>query len=180
MSDDLRELLSGDVLRAARGLLGRLLSTDVACERTSVIVTEVEAYGGSDDPASHAYRGRSPRNASMFDGPGTLYVYRSYGIHWCANVVTGPRGEASAVLLRGATPVEGVDVMRRRRGRDDALVDGPGKLAQALAITGDHDGGSIFAGPVSIGSVVVSGSIAATPRIGVTRARDRPWRLVLT
>lgn len=177
----LTELLAGPVVDAAVGLLGRRLVSDVGGVRCAVSLTEVEAYGGGDDPASHGFRGRTARNASMFGPPGTLYVYRSYGIHWCLNVVVGPAGEASAVLLRGGVPVAGEAEMRRRRGRWDHLTDGPGKLAQALGVTGDHDGGWLLGGgPVSLhGAPVVSGSVVSGPRIGVTRATDRPWRFVI-
>lgn len=148
---------------------------------TVVVIEEVEAYGGQDDPASHAYRGATARNASMFAAAGTLYVYRSYGIHWCANVVTGAAGEGQAVLIRGGRVVEGLEAVLRRRGRTDHLADGPGKLTQALGITGDHDGTSVFGGPVRLepGSVPPASSIRATPRIGITREVDRPWRFVV-
>ncbi len=146
-----------------------------------MVLTEVEAYDGAGDPASHAYRGRTKRNGVMFGPPGHLYVYRSYGIHWCMNVVTAPVGTAGAVLLRGGIPVEGREVMERRRGRGDHLTDGPGKLAQALGVAGEHNGVDLFgSGPVQLveGSPV-AGEIVATPRIGISRATDREWRFVL-
>lgn len=177
---DLGSALAGGPVEAARALLGRLLVSDVGDERTAVVITEVEAYGGRDDPASHAARGATTRNSSMFAVPGTLYVYRSYGLHWCMNVVTLPEGEPSAVLLRAGLPVEGVEVMNRRRARSDHVADGPGKLAQALGVTGDHDGTSVHTGPVRVEGAAVSGAVVATPRIGITRALDRPWRFVLT
>lgn len=172
-------LLAGPVIPAARGLLGRRLVSDVGGTRTAVVLTEVEAYDGADDPASHAYRGRSPRNTSMFEGPGTLYVYRSYGIHWCMNVVCGPAGRASAVLLRGGVPLEGIEVMTRRRGRAARLAEGPGNLTRALGVTGEHDGTSVLDGPVRIEGPPVPGEIVATRRVGITQASDRLWRFVL-
>lgn len=177
---DLAGVLAGTVVDAARRLLGRRLRTlvdGVVCE---ALLTEVEAYGGADDPASHAHRGRTARNAAMFGPPGTLYVYRSYGVHWCANVAVGPAGEPGAVLLRGGVAVRGEDAMRVRRRRADHLTDGPGKLTQALAITGEHDGTSVFDGPVRVvGEQRLLGPIVARPRVGVTRAADRPWRFVM-
>lgn len=147
--------------------------------RTAVVLTEVEAYDGANDPASHAYRGETPRNSSMFLGPGTLYVYRSYGIHWCMNVVCGPEGVASAVLLRGGIPVEGEQLMSRRRGSRRPLAVGPGNLTQALGVTGALDGSSALDGPVRLEGDPVTGTISASSRIGISRAVDRPWRFVL-
>jgi len=175
----LETLLSGPVVAAARGLLGRRLVSDLDGDRVAVVLTEVEAYGGGDDPASHAYRGRTGRNRSMFGAPGTLYVYRSYGIHWCANVVCGPVGRPGAVLLRAGMVVAGEEPARRRRGRLNHLCDGPGKLAQALAITGTLDGDSVIDGPVRIEGEPAPGTTRATPRVGVTRAAERRWRFVL-
>ena len=159
-------------------LLGAVLTTDFAGVETSVALTEVEAYS-SDDPASHSYRGRTPRNASMFGPPGTLYVYRSYGIHWCMNVTTGPAGEASALLLRAGVPRIGRETMAFRRGREDHLVDGPGKLTQALGVTGDHDGIDLLdpASPIRLSPGTPLPS-EATPRIGISRATDVLWRWV--
>lgn len=172
--------LSGSVVEVAWRLLGLRLVTEFGA-RTAVVIEEVEAYGGADDPASHAYRGPTVRNASMFGPAGTLYVYRSYGIHWCANVVTGSAGEGQAVLIRGGRVVEGLETVVRRRGRSDHLADGPGKLAQALGITGRLDGSSVLTGPVHVepGSVPGPVSVRATPRIGITREVDRPWRFVV-
>jgi DNA-3-methyladenine glycosylase len=175
------DLLTRPVEEVAPGLLGWHLCCNTGGVVTSIMLTEVEAYGGPDDPASHAAGGPTGRNASMFGPAGTLYVYRSYGIHWCANVATGPEGEGQAVLLRGAIPLEGVSIMEQRRGRVDQLVDGPGKLCQALGITGDDDGSSLFTGPVRLlpPEEPVSGVVAATPRIGITKATDRLWRFTL-
>ncbi len=179
----LQELLAGPVPAAAEGLLGATLHSDVDGRPVVVVLTEVEAYDGADDPASHAFRGRTPRNASMFAGPGTAYVYRSYGIHWCLNVATGPAGRGAAVLLRGGALVEGEEIAVARRGRRDHLADGPGKLAQALGVTKELvDGTSLLGGgPLTLGErpADLNGTVLATPRVGITKAADRPWRFVL-
>jgi DNA-3-methyladenine glycosylase len=180
VSTPLETLLEGSVVDVARALLGRRLRSDIGGERCEVVLTEVEAYGGADDPASHAYRGETVRNRHMFGPAGRLYVYRSFGVHWCMNVVAGPEGIARAVLLRGGMPVEGVEVMARRRGRSDHLADGPGKLCRALGVTDEHDGISLFEGPVFLlGDAAESGTVIATPRVGITKAVRRPWRFVL-
>jgi len=176
---DLSALLAGEVAAAARGLLGRRVRSEldgVVCE---VLLTEVEAYGGPDDAASHGFRGPGPRNASMFGPAGTLYVYRSYGVHWCMNVVTGPAGQAGAVLLRAGRPLVGEGHMRRRRGRGDHLCDGPGRLTQALGIRGEQDGISLLEGPVRLLGEPIAGRVAAGPRVGISRAVERPWRFRL-
>jgi DNA-3-methyladenine glycosylase len=141
------------------------------------VIVEVEAYT-RDDPASHSFGGPTRRNATMFGPPGRLYVYRSYGVHWCVNVVCGPEGEASAVLLRALEPTAGLEEMRVRRGVDDPriLCTGPGRLAQALAITGVHDGLPADRDPFAL---VRSGhvpKIDAGPRVGISRATEKPWR----
>jgi len=176
----LASLLAGDVVAAARGLLGRRLRSGVGGAVCEVLLTDVEAYGGADDPASHGFRGATPRNASMFARSGTLYVYRSYGLHWCMNVVTGPPGEASAVLLRAGRPLVGEGHMRRRRGRADHLCDGPGRLSQALGVTGELDGTSLLDGPVHLlGEPAPRTSVVTGPRVGISRAADRLWRFRL-
>jgi DNA-3-methyladenine glycosylase len=180
MSLDLVELLSGSPEAAAPRLLGSVLVSDVGGRTVRARVTEVEAYKGSDDPASHAYRGRTSRNGSMFERPGTLYVYRSYGIHWCANVAAGPEGVGWGILFRGGEVVEGVGTARARRGRDDHLANGPGKLAQALGI--DHSlNGTYVLDPTSLLRLEpgpVPDLVMATPRVGISQARERPWRFV--
>jgi DNA-3-methyladenine glycosylase len=168
------------VEEVAPTLLGARLRTTFAGTATEVLVTEVEAYGGEDDPASHAFGGLRARNRAMFGPAGTLYVYRSYGVHWCANVVTGPEGTGQAVLLRGGTPLVGESTMRSRRGRTDHLCDGPGKLCEALGITGQHDGTSLDTGPVRlILADEIPDRVITTPRVGITKATDRLWRFVL-
>jgi DNA-3-methyladenine glycosylase len=144
------------------------------------VIVETEAYA-PHDPASHSYRGRTARNAAMFGRPGTLYVYRSYGIHWCANVVCGPQGTGSAVLLRALEPTHGLEEMRARRGLDDPLrlCSGPGSLTQALAITRAHDGLPLDRPPFRVQPREQSVELVASPRVGITRAADLPWRYSL-
>ena len=177
---DLGEILNGAPEDAAPHILGSILQTNFDGQIVGVRLTESEAYKGEDDPASHAYRGRSERNGSMFERPGTLYVYRSYGIHWCANVAAGPMGTGWGILFRGGEIVEGLNVARRRRGRQDDLANGPGKLCQALGITGDHNGLFLLdgSGPVRFEPGVIPEVVVATSRVGISRAADRPWRFV--
>lgn len=179
---DLAVLLVGDVRTIAPGLLGYRVRTEFDGRPTEVVLTDVEAYGGADDPASHAYRGRTARNDSMFGPPGTLYVFRSYGIHWCMNVVVGPAGTPAAVLLRGGAPRVGMEVMAGRRGRTDHLTDGPGKLGQALGVDGSVDGSSLADGPVRLlePQHPVRGRVTASARIGVSRGTSRKWRFAVT
>lgn len=173
-------LVAGPVEDIASNLLGLRLRTDFAGDLTEVAITEVEAYAGERDPASHAYRGVTTRNGSMFGPAGTLYVYRSYGIHWCMNIVTGPVGDPSAVLVRAGRPLVGTGVMVSRRGRTSHLTDGPGKLTQALGVTGACDGTSVLDGPVRLLTEPrIAGSVTALRRVGISKAVDRPWRFAL-
>ena len=176
----LAETLSGSPEDAAPYILGSILQTNFGGETVSVRLTEAEAYKGSDDPASHAYKGRNQRNGSMFDRPGTLYVYRSYGVHWCANVAAGPAGTGWGILFRAGEVIEGFEIARRRRGGKDDLANGPGKLCQALGITGADDGMFLLegAGPASLSSGAPPDVVMATPRIGISKATDRSWRFV--
>lgn len=179
--DDAAPVTPADLLGSADEVAPLLLGARLETRRdgvvTAVRVVEVEAYR-FDDPASHSFRGETARNRTMFGPPGRLYVYRSYGIHWCANVVTGAAGEGSAVLLRAGVPIEGADVMAARRGRGDHLADGPGKLCTALALTGGDDGADLFGdGPVRLRPGVPLPH-ERTARIGISRAVDVPWRFV--
>jgi DNA-3-methyladenine glycosylase len=141
------------------------------------VVVEVEAYHHTD-PAAHSFNGRTARNAVMFGPPGRVYVYRSYGIHWCINFVCEPEGSASAVLIRALMPTAGLKVMRRRRGiaNDRLLCAGPGRLCQALAITGAHNGASLDQPPFVLFAPAAPAEIVAGPRIGISKASDLPWR----
>lgn len=149
-------------------------------------IFETEAYLGFHDPASHGYRGRRHSgNLGLYSPPGHWYVYRSYGIHWCLNVVTGPPGSGGAVLLRGATVLEGEEVARERRGRSveaARLADGPGKLCQALAIDRAVDGVRIRGSTLTLerGEAAAPEGVLVTPRIGITKAADWPLRFLLT
>jgi DNA-3-methyladenine glycosylase len=180
----LAALLAGPVVPAARGLLGALLTAN----GVTVRLTEVEAYSGlGEDPASHAHRGRTRRNEVMFGPPGYAYVYFTYGMHWCVNVVCGPAGTASAVLLRAASIVDGVELARARRPsarRDAELARGPARLTQALAIDASAYGTSMLdgTGPLTLAPPpypVDSSAIRSGPRVGVTGAHDVEWRFWL-
>jgi len=140
-------------------------------------IVEVEAYD-REDPASHGYRGRTPRNAVMFGPPGHAYVYRSYGIHWCLNLVCGGEGVPEAALVRALEPTAGLEAQRRRRGVTDlrALCSGPGKLCQALGITGEHDGLALDRPPFRLSEPAEAPEIVTTSRIGITRATELRWR----
>lgn len=168
----------------ARDLLGRVLIRDTADGRVAGRIVEVEAYDGANDPASHAFRGETARNRVMFGPPGHAYVYFTYGMHHCMNVVTGPAGRASAVLIRALEPVEGLDLMRRRRRgvADERLARGPGCVAQALALTRADDGLDLTVGPLWIADGApdrCGRRVVRTPRIGIRVAADFPWRYVL-
>lgn len=174
-----RRFFRRDPLELAPALLGKVL---MAGDRAGRIV-EVEAYRGGDDPASHAYRGPTPRNGVMFGPAGHLYVYRSYGLHWCANVVAGPTGEAAAVLVRALEPVAGIEAMARDRPAARRPVDvanGPGKACQALGIHGGHDGIDLtrVRSEVRLLDDGVEPPAVPTvgPRVGITVAVERPWR----
>ena len=144
-------------------------------------LVEVEAYDASD-PASHGFRGRTARNAAMFGPPGHAYVYRSYGIHWCLNLVCEEEGTAAAVLIRALEPRHGIERMqeRRRTGDPRLIASGPGRLCQALGVTGGHDGLPLDRPPFELHPRTGQPAIAAVPRVGITLAADYPWRYVLT
>jgi DNA-3-methyladenine glycosylase len=141
------------------------------------LIVEVEAYD-HEDPAAHGFGGRTERNASMFGPPGRAYVYRSYGIHWCLNFVCEREGVASAVLIRALAPLTGIAAMRRRRGltEERLLCAGPGRLCQALGITRQHDGAALDRPPFMLRAREHPVEIVVGPRIGITKAADKPWR----
>jgi DNA-3-methyladenine glycosylase len=167
------EFFARSVHEVAPDLIGVTLLVDGVGGR----IVEVEAYD-HEDPASHGFRGRTERNAAMFGPPGRAYVYRSYGIHWCLNLVCEEEGVANAVLLRALEPTHGLDAMRARRGLDEErlLCSGPGRLCQALAITRAHDGLPLDRPPFSLLECDGPVEIASGPRIGITRAAELPWR----
>jgi DNA-3-methyladenine glycosylase len=144
------------------------------------VIVEVEAYDQTD-PASHSYRGPTARNRSMFGPPGHAYVYRSYGVHWCVNLVCDGSGTASAALVRALEPTHGLDVMARRRGLDDRrlLCAGPGRLCQALRITGEHDGLPLDEAPFELRAPATRAPVARGARVGITRGTHHDWRYVL-
>jgi DNA-3-methyladenine glycosylase len=182
-----RELLAAAPLEVAPRLLGKLLvRRDPAGQVLAAgRIVEVEAYGGRDDPASHAARGPTARNQTMFGPPGRLYVYFTYGMHWCCNVVAHPPDEAGAVLLRAIEPVVGQSAMASRRPRarrPEDLTSGPARLCQALGLDGRFDGADLLdpGGPVGL---VDDGQgqpcWVTAPRVGIRQAADRPWRFAV-
>ncbi|MGH9291788.1 MAG: DNA-3-methyladenine glycosylase [Acidimicrobiales bacterium] len=184
-ADLLRSLLEGDPVEVAPRLLNKVL----ACGGAAGRIVEVEAYRGALDPASHAYRGPSRRNSSMFGPCGLLYVYLSYGMHHCCNVVCGPTGTAAAVLVRALRPIAGIDEMRRRRPgtrRDRDLCSGPGKLCQALGIGRTHDGSDLL-DPASPVRLCDDGEPPPAvpgigPRVGISplvSTAGEPWRFTV-
>ena len=171
-----RALLAGDSPDVAPQLLGKLLVHGSCVGR----ITEVEAYR-EDDPASHTFNGPTNRNAVMFGPPGHLYVYFTYGMHYCCNVVTGPEGTGAAVLLRAVEPIAGIEVMRERRRGRRQIADGPAKLCQAFAIGADHDGVDLVDGDRATVGLYDDGHAPPTdpivgPRVGISKAVDVPWR----
>jgi DNA-3-methyladenine glycosylase len=165
--------------RSVHAVAPELIGASLWVDGVGGKIVEVEAYHHTD-PAAHSFRGRTERNAVMFGPPGVAYVYRSYGIHWCVNFVCEEEGSASAVLIRALEPTHGIEAMRRRRGLSDLrlLCSGPGRLTQALGVTQAHDGQPLDAPPFELrarpaGEPV---EVAVGPRIGITRAADRPWR----
>jgi len=173
-----RSFYDRPVLEVAVDLLGAVVEAGGVALR----LTEVEAYDGANDPASHAFRGETPRNAVMFGPPGHAYVYFTYGMHYCVNVVCGPAGRAGAVLLRAGEVVEGVAIATERRAgsRPRDLARGPARLTKALAIGRELDGVDVTrrTSPIRVhrGDPVPPALVRAGPRVGISRAVEQPWR----
>jgi DNA-3-methyladenine glycosylase len=177
-----RSVLTCPALLVAPRLIGAVICSNVGEESVSIRLTEVEAYEGSDDPASHAFRGPTARTSVMFGPVGHLYVYFTYGMHWCANIVCEAEGRASAVLLRGGQVVDGLPTARDRRPAarsDSELARGPARLAACLALGQAQNDVDLcrVGSPVELVSVPRRrGAVQAGPRVGITRAVERPWR----
>lgn len=169
-----------DALNAAKSLLGWKLVHESSDGVTSGYIVETEAYT-QNDLASHARNGQNLRNAAMFGPAGTIYVYFSYGIHYCMNIVTAEAGKGEAVLIRAIEPIEGIEIMKKRRGVDvvENLTNGPAKLVQAMGITKIHNNTNIDDGSVRIEQGIVPSEIVQSTRIGISRAVDHPWRFFI-
>lgn len=171
-------VLAGAPLDVAPRLLGAVLRRG----EVAVRLTEVEAYDGATDPGSHAYRGETKRNQTMFGPAGHLYCYFTYGMHTCCNVVCGERGSAGAVLVRAGEVIDGLEAARRRRARssDRDLARGPARLCNALGITLDDDGTDLGEGPVTLELGPPVTTVSSGPRVGLRQAPDWPWRFWIT
>jgi DNA-3-methyladenine glycosylase len=164
--------------RSVHEVAPELIGAELLVDGVGGTIVEVEAYD-HEDPAAHGFGNRrTARNASMFLPGGHAYVYRSYGIHWCLNVVCGESGEASAVLIRALEPMQGLDLMRERRGAEDVrlLCSGPGRLTQALGVTREHDGLPLDRRPFELRPRQSEVEVVTGPRIGITKAVELPWR----
>ncbi|HVL89539.1 MAG TPA: DNA-3-methyladenine glycosylase [Actinomycetota bacterium] len=186
-----RTFFARPVLDVARDLIGCVLVHDTPEGRVAGTIVETEAYG-SDDPGSHAFRGPTPRNAPMFEAPARAYVYFTYGMHWCLNAVTDRTGVPGAVLIRAVEPIEGLELMRRRRAAgakapargipDRDLARGPARLTQAFGVGPEHNRADLTRPPlfVGMGERFPDDAVRSTPRIGLGAAQDgRRWRFVV-
>ena len=172
-----REFYSRDTVAVAKTLLGKKIVRRIGSREISAVITETEAYGHKDDPASHAFRNKTPRNQAMFGEVGRAYVYFTYGMHYCFNVVArNSKHRAGAVLIRAAKPESGVDIMIKNRNYKKTISDGPAKLSQALNITKVQYGADLTAdSALHIADGIRPRKILAGPRIGVRQATDRLW-----
>ncbi|NUN69762.1 MAG: DNA-3-methyladenine glycosylase [Bacteroidetes bacterium] len=186
-----RSFYMRSTLLVARELLGKTLVRIDGRRRITGIIVETEAYL-QNDPASHSFRGPTKRNEPMFGPGGHLYVYFTYGMHYCANVVTGPIGRGEAVLIRAVEPTEGIGLMKKRRFPDNdasemseqqrrALTNGPAKLAQAFGMTTEHSGIDLVNGPVIIskGIAIAKGTVTTSTRIGISQGTEKCWRFYI-
>ena len=166
--------------RSVHDVAPELIGATLLVDGVGGTIVEVEAYD-HEDPAAHGFRGRTERNASMFGPAGHAYVYRSYGIHWCLNIVCQGEGSASAVLLRALQPTAGLPEMRARRGLDEPrlLASGPGRLCQALGVTRNHDGLPLDRDPFELHARAERPEVLVGTRVGITKAAERPWRYAL-
>lgn len=184
MNRELEYILAKSSSEAAPRLLGWKLVRQFPEGFVRLKIVEAEAYA-QDDPASHSFRGMTPRTAPMFEAGGTIYIYFTYGMHYCMNLVTGKKGYGEGVLLRAAEPVEGIDIIRHHRGIENIrqLASGPGKLTMALGITDNSLSGkrlgkdTLWLEPPD--KEIKPNQIAAGPRVGISRAKDKPWRFYI-
>ncbi len=169
-----------DFMAPSHEVACQLIGATLMLNGVGGVIVETEAYD-REDPASHSFAGPTPRNMTMFGPPGHVYVYRSYGIHWCVNLVCGKVGHGAAVLIRAIEPVAGIETMQARRGLDGLrlLGSGPGRLCQALGITRGHDGLSVHAPPFELRPADRLVDVVSGPRIGISKAVDVPWRFGL-
>jgi DNA-3-methyladenine glycosylase len=184
-----RNFYARDALEVARELLGCLFIHETSDGVVGIRLVETEAYRGEQDPGSHGYRGMTPRTEVMFGPPGRLYVYFTYGMHWCANVVCGEQGTCAAVLLRAGEPLIGIELMESRRGvrSERLLASGPARLTQALGIAREHNGASLLRGGSfwcaedELTETYRAGKIGKTVRVGLKagRGEDLPWRFMV-
>ncbi|MDO9359529.1 MAG: DNA-3-methyladenine glycosylase [Polaromonas sp.] len=169
-----------DFMASSPAVARRLIGATLLVDGVGGVIVETEAYD-REDPASHSFSGPTVRNAAMFGPPAHAYVYRSYGIHWCLNLVCREEGHGAGVLIRAIEPTSGLDVMRQRRGLDDArlLCAGPGRVGQALGITLAHNGLAIDAPPFELLPATSRVRVVSGPRIGISKAMEQPWRFGL-
>ena len=169
-----------DFMASSPSVARRLIGATLLVDGVGGVIVETEAYD-RDDPASHSFAGPTPRNSAMFGPPGHAYVYRSYGIHWCINIVCREEGHGAGVLIRAIEPVAGLDTMRARRGLDDVrlLCAGPGRVGQALGITRAHNALAVDAPPFELLPAPLKVKMVSGPRIGISKAVDQPWRFGL-